>query len=126
MPGPSSRQRLGRSGESHARRFLEAQGYTFVEGNWSCRAGEIDLVMRDGMEIVFVEVKTRHGERMGRAEEAVSASKAARLLAASEWYLAEHPDVADAIWRCDIVAVTLDRTHRVVSVLHHPNSVVTG
>ncbi len=66
------RRALGRQGEAHARRHLEAHGLTFVGANWRCAAGELDLVMRDAEEIVFVEVKTRFGERLGRAEEAVS------------------------------------------------------
>ncbi len=63
---------FGRHGEDLARTFLEALGYGFIARNWHCRSGEIDLIMRDGTEIVFVEVKTRHGERAGRAEDAVS------------------------------------------------------
>ena len=58
---PDARRRLGDQGEGHARRYLEARGLTFVAANWRCPAGELDLVMRDGDEIVFVEVKTRHG-----------------------------------------------------------------
>ncbi len=123
---PTPRQVLGNLGERHARRFLEARGFQFVEQNWSCRAGEIDLVMREGDEIVFVEVKTRHGERWGRAEEAVTAAKVSRLLSACENYLSTHPEIVNLVWRCDIVAVTLDRTHRVVSVRYIPNAVVTG
>ena len=125
MTTAHDRRALGRFGEDHARRYLEARGMRFVERNWSCQIGEIDLVMRDGDGIVFVEVKTRHGERMGRAEEAVSQRQAMGLLETGEWYVEEHPDVADLIWRCDIVAVTLDRSHRVVSVRHHRNAVVT-
>jgi len=126
MPGPSARRRLGTFGEGHARRFLEARGYKLIEANWSVRGGEIDLVMRDGNELVFVEVKTRHGEGAGRAEEAISTAKGARLLVLGEQYLMAHPDTGDVIWRCDLVAVTLDGSHRVVSVHHYANAVVSG
>lgn len=126
MPGANRRQRLGAFGEGHARRFLEARGYTFVEANWRTSGGEIDLVLRDGPHLVFVEVKTRRGERAGRAEEAVSAEKAERMMATAERYVVEHPEVEDLIWRCDIVAVTLDAGGRVRSVQHYPNAVVTG
>jgi putative endonuclease len=107
---PTARRKLGDFGESHARRHLEAKGYTFLIANWQCRDGELDLVMRDGAEIVFVEVKTRRGERMGRAEEGISAAKGRRLLTAAEWFLDSRPDLADMIWRVDLVAITLDQT----------------
>ena len=123
---PTPRRRLGDQGEGHARRYLEARGLTFVIANWRCPAGELDLVMRDGDEIVFVEVKTRHGERMGRAEEAISAAQGRRLLAAGEWFLAETTAPADAIWRVDLVAITLDGTGAVRRLTHVVNAVTVG
>ena len=123
---PTPRRRLGDQGEGHARRYLEARGYAFVTANWRCPAGELDLVMRDGDEIVFVEVKTRHGERMGRAEEAISAAQGRRLLAAGEWFLAETAAPADAIWRVDLVAITLDGTGAVRRLTHVVNAVTVG
>lgn len=126
MPTPSAKQRLGAFGESHARRFLEAQGYTFIESNWRRKTGEIDLVMQDGVYLVFVEVKTRRGEPAGRAEESLSDAQSERLLAMAEHYLDEHPDYFGVIWRCDLVAVTLDTSGRVRSVRHYPNAIVTG
>jgi putative endonuclease len=126
MVPATARTRLGWSGEGHARRFLEARGLRYVEGNWRCPAGELDLVMRDGDEVVFVEVKTRRGEGMGRAEEAVSAAQAGRLLAAGEWYLAAAPELADRVWRIDLVAITLAADGSVARISHVENAVVTG
>ncbi len=126
MPGPSGRQRLGAFGEGHARRFLESQGYTFVESNWRRTNGEIDLVMQDSTYLVFVEVKTRRGEPAGRAEESLSDTQAERLLAVAEQYVEEHPEHASGIWRCDLVAVALDSSGRVRSVRHYQNAIVTG
>ena len=126
MPAPDRRQRLGAFGEGHARRFLEARGYQLLDANWRKRGGEIDLVFRDGPNLVFVEVKTRHGERTERAEESLSSAQAGRMLDTAELYVMEHPEVQHLIWRCDIVAVTLDASHRVISVRHYANAVVTG
>ena len=123
---PTPRRRLGDQGEGHARRYLEARGYAFVTANWRCPAGELDLVMRDGDEIVFVEVKTRRGERMGRAEEAISAGQGRRLLAAGEWFLAETAAPEGAIWRVDLVAITLDGTGAVHRLTHVVNAVTVG
>jgi putative endonuclease len=117
------RRGLGTAGEHHARRYLEARGLRYIESNWRCPSGELDLVMRDGDELVFVEVKIRHGEGMGRAEEGVSRAQSRRLLRAGEIYVAGHTDVQDLIWRIDLVAITLDRGGTVRRVNHIPNAI---
>lgn len=109
---------LGRAGEGHARRYLGAAGYDFVAGNWHCPAGELDLVMRQGDELVFVEVKLRRGEAAGRADEAVGEAKSRRLLLAGEAYVTAHSEWHDAIWRIDLVAITL-RDDGAIDALHH-------
>lgn len=118
--------KLGSAGEAAARRYLEARGYAFVEANWRCASGELDLVMRDGDELVFVEVKIRRGDAAGSAIEAVTRQKARKVLKTGEWYVARHPQFADLIWRCDIVAITLGLTGAVRSIEHIPNAIVTG
>lgn len=125
-PTPTPRRRLGSQGEAHARRYLEGRGYQLLSANWHCAAGELDLVMRDGDEIAFIEVKTRRGEGAGRAEEAIRPAQGRRLLAAAEWFLAEHPELDDLIWRIDLVAITLGPGGVVRRVSHLPNAVVAG
>jgi putative endonuclease len=121
---PTARTRLGSAGEALARSRLESLGGQFLAANWRCSAGELDLVMRDGDELVFVEVKLRRGEAMGRAEEAVSRAKGRKLMAAADAFLAEHPDLDDLIWRIDLVAVTLDARGAVARFTHWPNAVL--
>ncbi|MBA2247279.1 MAG: YraN family protein [Chloroflexia bacterium] len=116
---------LGKRGEQVARIYLEEQGHLFVAANWRCQVGELDLVTIDRDALVFAEVKTRWGERSGRAEEAVSSTKAARVLAAAEWFLADHPEHQERIWRCDLIAVTFGREHR-PEVAHYVNAIVNG
>lgn len=120
----TDRAALGDAGEAHARRWLEARGYAFVAAKWRCRAGELDLVMRDGDELVIVEVKLRRGETSGRAEDAVGATKGRKLLAAAEQFVAAHPPWHDAVWRVDLVAITLGRNGAVERVSHAVNAVV--
>ena len=125
MSATDRRRQLGDNGEAIARRHLEASGLRFVTRNWHCRAGEIDLVMLDGDVLVFVEVKTRNGERAGRAEEAISPSKARKLLASGEWFVADHPDYQDMAWRCDLVAITIERDGT-ARIDHYVNAIVEG
>jgi putative endonuclease len=125
MPARNARAALGAFGEDLARRHLEAFGYAHVASNWHCRAGELDLVMLDGDTLVFVEVKARRGERAGRAEEAISPAKARKLLAAGEWFVADHPAYQECIWRCDLVAITI-RPEGPADIVHYVNAIVDG
>jgi putative endonuclease len=99
---------LGRRGERLAEQHLLARGYRLVERNWRCRQGEIDLVVRDGDALVFVEVKTRTSTAFGHPFEAITPVKLARLRRlAVEWCTA-HPTERGRI-RIDAVAVLAPR-----------------
>jgi putative endonuclease len=119
----TSRQVLGAEGEQIARRHLERNGYRFVASNWRCRSGELDLIVQQDETLVFVEVKTRHGDRMGTAEEGISPRKASRLLRAAQYYLLTRPELADVFWRFDLVAVTLDHTGALQRLTHVEDAV---
>ena len=115
---------LGREGEAIAVAELQRRGFELIEVNWRCQFGELDAVMRDGEEVVFLEVKTRVGASRGSAEEALTAAKARKLAIAAEWYLSEHPELGDPIWRIDLVALTLDQAGRVVRLTYIANAAV--
>lgn len=118
--------RLGQHGERLAQAFLEDLGYRFLGRNWHCASGELDLIMLDGDELVFVEVKTRRGEGSGRAGESVSIRKATRLLRSAEWYIAQHAEHQERVWRCDLVAITMSRSPQSPRILHFVNAIVAG
>lgn len=99
------RARTGRLAEEAALDYLQTQGLRPVECNFRCRAGEIDLVMRDGDVLVFVEVRYRHSDRFGGPAESVVARKRQRLIMAAEYYLYTHPAARRLAARFDVVAV---------------------
>ncbi len=79
-----------------------------LDRNWRCSIGELDLVVRDGTEIVFVEVKARASDRYGPPASAVGLTKQRTLRRLAARWLAEHDDTVsrrDGI-RFDVVAVT--------------------
>lgn len=117
-----SRKRLGAWGEKVAADHLKASGYELVDRNWRCRQGEIDLVVRKGQELVFVEVKTRRGQQAGMPEEGLTRRKSQKLVNLAKLYLAEHDLTAD--WRIDLVAVELDSSGKFVRCEHIPNAVL--
>jgi putative endonuclease len=114
----TTRQMLGAAGEQVARRHLEQRGYQFVAANWRRPYGELDLIMRDGDVLVFVEVKTRSGERLVTAEESLTWAQARRLLRGAQTFLAEREDLAGLFWRIDLVAITLASTGAVSRLTH--------
>ena len=95
---------LGRRGERLAEEFLTDAGLVILDRNWRCPQGEIDLVARDGDELVFVEVKTRTSAAFGHPLEAITAPKFARLKRLAAAWCAEHQTRARGI-RLDAVAV---------------------
>lgn len=126
MSDAASRARRGKTGEVHARAWLEARGYTWIASNWHCHRGELDIVMIEGEELVFVEVKTRTGEFSGRASEAITQDKRRRILESAEWFIATHPSCQDMIWRCDIVAVTIDPHSGKAEIDHFEDALIVG
>ena len=90
----------GRAAEDRALKELSAAGLRLVARNFRCRLGEIDLVMREGDTLVFVEVRQRRSARFGDAAESVTAAKQRKLQAAAALFVAWHPALrryADAI-----------------------------
>jgi putative endonuclease len=101
---------------------LEAKGYEILDRNWRCSRGEIDLIARAGQELVFVEVKTRHGRDLGTPEEGLTPQKARKLLEVAQIYLSDNDLEED--WRVDLVAVELDQGGKLLRCEHIPNAVL--
>ena len=104
----AAKDELGKRGEAIAARYLWGAGYEIVERNWRCRLGEIDLVARDGDELVFVEVKTRSSVAFGHPLEAITLQKLARLRRLAAAWCEAHPGRHAGI-RIDAVAVIAPR-----------------
>lgn len=81
---------LGAYGEEVAVLHLRDAGYDILDRNWRCRAGELDVVARDGTTLVVCEVKTRSGLGFGSPLEAVTTAKSRRLRGLAARWLAEH------------------------------------
>lgn len=127
MAGDSSprtpRQNLGAFGEAAAAAHLTRQGYTIREHNWRCSAGELDLVVQQGEQVVFVEVRARRGSAYGTPEESVTPAKQHRLVALAYAYLEAHNLPAESDWRIDVIALEIDRAGRVARLNHIVNAV---
>lgn len=85
---------------------LQAQGLRLLERNANSRHGELDLIMRDGETVVFVEVRYRRSARSGDGLDSVGPGKRAKLIRAASLWLAAHPEHGRRTCRFDVVALT--------------------
>ncbi len=99
-----SRQQVGRWGEDVALEALSQKGLRLVGRNVRTPYGEIDLILQDGDEVVFVEVKARTTGSFGLPETAVNGRKQGRMVRSALHWLQNHPEWAGG-WRVDVVAV---------------------
>ncbi|KQZ79872.1 hypothetical protein ASD55_04095 [Rhodanobacter sp. Root561] len=83
---------------------LERAGLKLLARNYTTRHGELDLVMRDGGTVVFVEVRYRKSASHGDAATSVTAAKQGKLILAAQHWLAAHPQHARAACRFDVVS----------------------
>lgn len=96
------RQQIGKDAEQLAERFLRRQGLKPLTRNFHCRWGEIDLIMRDGAELVFIEVRKRIHARYGGAIESVDYRKQKKLIRTAQFYLQKLP--IEPVCRFDVIA----------------------
>ena len=104
---------LGKLGEQVARDLLISKGYQILEQNWSCGHKEIDIIAKDGNELVIVEVKTRRVTFLVDPEETVDKIKQRYLIWSAEAYVERNNLDMDV--RFDIVAIVVDKNneHRI-------------
>lgn len=85
--------------------------------------GEIDLVMRNETELVFVEVKARRTGRFGTALEAITKAKQKKLLKIVAWFSKSYPEFRDLRPRIDVCAITTNLDKSSVNVIIIPSAV---
>lgn len=120
-PNPSPNQKLGFLGEQLAKKHLLNKGYQFLQQNFNSKFGEIDLIFQDKQVLVFVEVKTRVGDKYGPPEEAITSFKIHHLVKASQYFQLKNPSLPESC-RIDIIAVQFDEiTHKLQSINHYEN-----
>ncbi len=81
---------LGTDAEQLATRYLQQQGLSLVTSNYQCKFGEIDLIMREGNTLVFVEVRLRSNSQFGGAAASITAAKQRKLALTAEHYLQKY------------------------------------
>lgn len=113
----ANRRQIGYKYEEMAAAYLEKQGYQLLEKNYYSKWGEIDLILRKGDRIAFVEVKYRSDNRFGAPEEAVNWKKMQRIRKGAEWYLLQH-GLAECEVSLDLVAIQGQEIRHLPGALH--------
>lgn len=96
----------GAAAEELACRYLSARGLQLVSRNFSCRFGEIDLIMRDRGDLVFVEVRYRRNASFGSAAASIDWRKQDKLVHTANYYLQTKCPKGVPPCRFDVVAVS--------------------
>jgi putative endonuclease len=106
----------GAKGEDLAAAYLERNGYQILERNYRFDRGEIDLIAREGDDLVFIEVKARRSGEFGLPQEAVTPQKEEQLRKVAEGYLFEH-QIENQACRFDVVAIAYTRGRPDIEVI---------
>ena len=114
------KQQIGQYGQQIAKEFLIKRGYQVIKENYYTRLGEIDLIIKDHNQLVFVEVKTRTSLKFGLPEEAVSQFKKERMINCALQYLSEK-EIQDDNYRLDIIAILINKDNKKALIRHHKN-----
>ena len=101
------KRRAGQTAEEAAARELKRQGCEIIARNVRGKLGELDLIVREGDYLAFVEVRSRRDGSPVAPRETITAAKQQRLRRLAESYLRERRWVGRR-WRIDVVEVTID------------------
>jgi putative endonuclease len=105
-----SKKELGTQAEDCACRYLVKKGLQLITRNYLCKRGEIDLIMRDKDEIVFVEVRTRKNSHYHLALESIDRYKQKKIIAAATHYLCATNRFEKVNCRFDVIGISYAQT----------------
>lgn len=103
MRSHRARHRVGLRAEWAAAWYLRLKGYRVLASRYKTPVGEIDLVVRRGTALAFIEVKGRAGYR--QAAEAIHRHNQSRVMRAAQHYLMAHPQLHHCTIRFDAVLI---------------------
>lgn len=95
----------GQYAENLALNYLQKQGLIRLQENYSCKHGEIDLIMRDNEFIVFIEVRYRKKTQFGHPLETINYAKQKKIIKTIQYFLIKNPQFNQLACRIDAVAI---------------------
>ncbi|MBN2591127.1 MAG: YraN family protein [Sedimentisphaerales bacterium] len=114
---------LGSWGEKYSEKFLKKKGLKTLTRNFTCKTGEIDLVMVDSEgSIIFVEVRTKTDEDFSSVESSITSAKKKRLKRAVRYFISTN-NLENRSFRFDIIAIVLGQKGKPL-LRHYENAFV--
>ncbi len=99
-------QQTGQLAEKQACDYLQRQGLRLIECNYRTRAGEIDLIMQDKEDIVFIEVRLRNNRHFGSGIDSIDYSKQQKIVKTAMHYLSEKQLLDTVNCRFDVIGIS--------------------
>lgn len=97
---------VGKQAEKLAMEYLQSRGLKPLATNFTCRYGEIDLIMRERSSLVFIEVRYRKHNRFGSGAESVDFHKQQKLLKSAQYFLQKYKQYNKQPCRFDVVSIS--------------------
>lgn len=101
---------IGQWAEDYALHYLQTQSLQLIQRNFHSRYGEIDLIMRDGHCLCFVEVRARAETSWASAEESVNLRKQEKIIQTAQIFLQKSPEFSQLDCRFDVVALCYEKS----------------
>jgi putative endonuclease len=118
---------VGAWAEQMAWLYLQQRGWQLVERNFFCKGGELDLIVRKGKVLAFVEVKYRKRPTMGGAVASLSPTKQHHLIHSAQVFLQRYPLLNSLDCRFDLIAISgCDSPHSQVDIQWIENAFITS
>lgn len=111
----STTQQQGQLAEELACQYLQQKGMKLLERNYHCRFGELDLIMQDKQNLVFIEVRYRSNQAFGTGAETVTSNKQSKLVKTAAAYLQQHVKLAKYPARFDVISMSGQLQHPAAS-----------
>ncbi len=99
---------IGKATEAAALQFLLRHGLSLITRNYCCQYVEIDLIMKDGHTIAFIEVRYRQYVQFGGSASSITAQKQKKIMNTALYYLQRHQ--TDTASRFDVIAMSPSKT----------------
>lgn len=118
---PQRRRWFGNRSENAAENYLRERGCRVLARNFTCKLGELDLVVRDGDTVVFVEVRSTGGDDQQRPALSVNYAKQRKLTKLAMHFL-QRKRLLDHPARFDVLTVHWPPDQKTPDIEHFPNA----
>ena len=102
----------GRRAENLALGYLKNSNLKLLNRNYRSRHGEIDLIMQDGNQLIFIEVRSRASNYLASPAETIDSNKRSRIIRTSQQYIQENREISWKTCRFDVVTITGENKHK--------------